>query len=277
MSSLWELSTDTVVTALIVAGISLLALAWLFAGRRRPQNKRNALEQRRLEGRDAEVFVAPTAPSLTTAPPEEDPPSVATANAPAPVAKTVPKPAPPQDIPERAAVTDTNPPRQFEVAAPPEQPPTTESLVEHTLILKPSAAVPPAPKSDVRSDRAAPRSAEQASAMSIAAALIRRDKREAPSSKPSGDAAVPKAPNFTDSDDLTAINGIDEKLAKEMNDLGVRYYDQISDWAPDYAAWVASRLSTPVTSAQRNAWSEEAKALSTQRPAAGPSRASQGR
>ena len=279
MSSLWELSTDTVVTALIVAGISLLALAWLFAGRRRPQSKRSALEQRRLAGREAEVFVAPEAPSLTAAPPAEERPSVARTEAPAPVAEAAPEPATPPNIPQPQAGIDIQPMHQVEVSAPARPPATPEPAAEPTLILKPSAAAPPSadPKPAATPAPAAPRSAEQASAMSIAAALVRHDKRDAPSSKLSEDALQAEPPSCVDGDDLTAIGGIDDKLAKEMNDLGVRYYDQISDWAPDYAAWIASRLSASVTSAQRNAWSEEARALANQPPATGPSHASRGR
>ena len=57
MSSLWDISTDTVVTALIVVGIGILVIAWIFAGRRRPAAT-SELEQRRLAGREAEVVTA---------------------------------------------------------------------------------------------------------------------------------------------------------------------------------------------------------------------------
>ena len=63
MSSLWELSTDNVITILIVICISALAIAWLFAGRSRSKNA-SALERNRLVGREAEEFV-PVAPSIS--------------------------------------------------------------------------------------------------------------------------------------------------------------------------------------------------------------------
>lgn len=274
MSSLWELSTDTVVTTLIVAGISALSLAWLMAGRRQPPARRTALEQRRLEGREAEIYDAPAAPPLRAAIPEMDaelalPQEDIPAPSPEPAWALDPqtlKISPDEKV--EAVLTLRSPSLAREA---PEEPPARSSIP--MLVLEPAVrtpASPPEPKP------AAPLSAQQASAMSIAAALIRHDKR-APAPLESRDHATALQPaSCAGGDDLTAINGIDSKLAKEMNDLGVRYFDQISDWTPDHAAWVASRLSASVTSDQRKAWIVEAKALANQAPAVGSNRASQG-
>ncbi len=108
--------------------------------------------------------------------------------------------------------------------------------------------------------------------MSIAAALVRHDKREV---KP---AAPPKRKLPLESvgsggDDLTTITGIDPIMAKELNDLGIRYFDQFVELSPEHAAWIASRLSTPVTSAQRAAWVAEAHNLIEQPAPVGRSHA----
>lgn len=46
-----------------------------------------------------------------------------------------------------------------------------------------------------------------------------------------------------------------------MNDLGIRYSDQIIAMSPDHEAWITSRLSFTVTIAQSTAWIAEAEAL----------------
>ena len=250
MSSLWDISTDTVVTALIVVGIGTLVIAWIFAGRRRPAAT-SELEQRRLAGREAEVV---TASSYSLA---------------ADTAEPVPHPASSQfhETPALEEFAEVAP-----LAAVEQSDPTL-------LALDPLAEPDPAPELDsppVAAQTATPRSPEQASAMSIAAALVRHDKRDpAPLDEKAQD-VQPQPANCIEGDDLTAITGIDHSLAKEMNDLGVRYFDQISDWSPDHAAWIATRLSSPATNAQRNAWIAEAKVLSGQSPSAGHSRVSHG-
>lgn len=103
-------------------------------------------------------------------------------------------------------------------------------------------------------------SPEKASAISIAAALVRHDKRETAPPKSLSEELPPKS-GCPDGDDLTAIGGIDPELAKELNDLGIRYFDQIITMSPDHAVWIASRLGSTVSSAQRSAWIAEAKAL----------------
>lgn len=241
MSLLWELSTDSVVTALIVVCISSLATAWLFAGRRRPV-KTVALEQRRLAGREADVFVAPAEPF------EVEPlPEPASGEASDDILAAAPQiEAPLSSLQEASEL-------QHNVDA--------DDLLSSQEAPQSSRA-PTQPPPPVEAAPTA-RSAEQASAISIAAALVRHDKREVALSKPPAP-ELPLANITTGGDDLTVINNIDRKLAKELNDLGIRYFDQIVDWSPDHAAWVTSRLSTPVTNAQRTAWIAEAKALTVQ-------------
>lgn len=227
MFSSGELSTDSVVTALIVVSISALAIAWIFAGRRRPV-KEGSLEQRRLAGREAEDFMPPSVP--------------------------LPEAQAPEDIPSEAA--------QVEASLS-----LLQEAVDHQRDAEADAPLPPEdapriPKQSPPATQPPPtvRSAEQTSAMSIAAALVRHDKREvAPSSTPEQEVALESV--STGGDDLTAITGIDRKLAKEMNDLGIRYFDQIVAWSPEYSAWIATRLGSSVTNAQCAAWIAEAKTL----------------
>lgn len=228
MSWLWEISTDSVVTVLIVVCISALAIAWLLAGRRRPA-KRGSLEQRRLAGREAEVYVEPFAPAIEMPSPD-----------PTPVAASVNA-----EAPQKAA--DHQPKAEAETPLPLEKP------------LKPS----PASSTLAKPAQTQPRSTQQANAMSITAALVRHDKRQPSPDAPPAHQPLRKAVS-TGGDDLTAIDGIDAEMAKELNDLGIRYFDQIITWSPDHAAWITSRLSASVTVAQRNAWMAEAKALAEQ-------------
>jgi len=240
MSSLWELSTDTVVTAVIVVGISVLVIAWLLAGPRRPA-KTNVLEEKRRAGREAEVLKAREAHSNSTeaAKPGE-----------------VPRAKPQMQTPERVA-TPKGAPLVLQQPL---------NAAEQATRSKPATPPPPAPHS-----------AEKASAMSIAAALVRHDKRGDAPAKHDAQESAPANLNSAGGDDLTAINGIDRELAAELNDLGIRYFDQIVSWAPEHAAWIFSQLSTPVTREQRIAWIAEAKALSSQAAQDGRSHAGQGR
>lgn len=176
MYSLWEISTDSIVITLIVVCISALAIAWLFAGRRRPP-KGGSLEQRRLEGREADVCETPTAPSLDAPPPE-------------PVAEAVVK-----DTQVEAPLIETPAPeyqRKADADAPfPSERKPKTSIESHSPAISP----------------------EKASAMSIAAALVRHDKREAAPPKPDAK-ELPLGSDSPGDDDLTAIGGIDHKLAK---------------------------------------------------------------
>lgn len=243
MFSLWELSTDTVVTALIVVCISSLAIAWLFAGRRRPV-KNVSLEQLRLEGREADVFAAPSEPIVEASQPE---PASSEAD------DEILAKAPQIEAPQRLLQEDSE--LQHEVRAHDPLPPQEAQQTSH--VPKQS---PPTVEADAPPVALTP---EQASAMSIAAALVRHDKREVVPSRPA--AQEPQlAKASAGGDDLTAITNIDSKLAKELNDLGIRYFEQIVGWSPAHAAWVTSRLSSPVTNAQRAAWTAEAKALTEQ-------------
>lgn len=255
MYSLWDLSTDSVVTTLIVICISALAIAWLFAGRRRPV-KSSELEQRRLEGREAEDLVAPVA-----AEPLQEPDFVEYgAETLGDLQDQMPLSSPLDGVGSPVPSLDKPPPSQTLT----QPPPPAEAMAEASAVAATDGA---------ESQTApTPRSAAQASAMSIAAALVRHDKREVkPPAPPKPE--LPLETAGSGGDDLTAITGIDHKLAKEMNDLGIRYFDQIVEWAPDHAAWIASRLSSPVTSAQRSAWIAEAQALIDQPTPTGRSRA----
>ncbi len=228
MFSVWEVSTDSIVKTLIVVCISALAIAWLFAGRRRPA-KEGSLEQRRLAGREAEIFAAQTAPPVKALGPEPDSEEVVIGTEAVAAQVEAPLPAPAVSFEHpRQASADTLPAEEAPLAVTQSTPP------EH--------------------------SPEKASAISIAAALVRHDKREAAPPNPSSK-EVSLNCDSTGGDDLTAISGIDRKLAKELNDLGIRYFDQIVTMSPDHAAWIASRLSSSITVAQRRAWIEEAKAL----------------
>jgi len=232
MFSVWEISTDSIVTALIVVCISALAIAWLFAGRRNP-SKGGSLEQRRLAGREAEVYAAPPFGALSPEPVSVD--MVEDVQVEAPVTGA-PLPAP-------AAAIDHQHKAEAEVLIPAEP-------AQKAPTLSPPPASAPEPAC----------SPEKASAISIAAALVRHDKREVAPPKPLSK-ELPSKSGGSDGDDLTAITGIDSSLAKELKDLGIRYFDQIITMSPDHAAWIASRLSSPVSSAQRTAWIAEAKAL----------------
>lgn len=225
MFSVWEISTDSVVKVLIAVCISALAIAWLFAGRRR-RPKGGSLEQRRLAGREAEVYATP---SVDAPPPEL-------------VSGDV------------LAGTQVETPL-IEAPMPASVATTAQQLKAEAEILLP---IEETPKAFTQSPLA--NSPEKASAMSIAAALVRHDKREAAPANPTMKELPPKS-DSSGGDDLTAIGGIDRKLAKELNDLGIRYFDQIIAMSPDHGAWIASRLSSTVTSAQRTAWITEAKAL----------------
>lgn len=240
MSSLWELSTDTIVTAVIVVGISFLAIAWLFAGGRKSGKPKTngSLEQRRLEGREAEVIAAQMAPPVVA--PSPDPKPVEKA-------KGISASSPLEGASSHAM---DNAPDNLRV-------PVTGAA----LPLQEIRPAPPAPTQQPP----AIQSAEKTSAMSIAAALVRHDKREvAPVQRPAPAQDTPSAVTSTGGDNLTAIEGIDEEMAKELNDMGIRYFDQIVSWAPEHAAWITSRLSTPVSNTQRMAWSKQAKTLADQ-------------
>lgn len=240
MSSMWELSTDDVVTILIVACISALVVAWVFAGRKNPKKADN-LEAMRLAGREAEAYVAPSVSPL-----------LADVHVPTPnVAET-----------EHAKPDDTKQ----------EDPPESVLLLSEASIPRQTAAetkplLPPAEKK--------PLSIEQSNAISIAAALVRHDKRQ-PATASAQNVEVCRSPvqqpSGAGGDDLTAINGIDQALAGKLNDLGVHYFDQIASWSPEHAGWIASRLGLVSESGPQGAWIARAKALSDQSSGTGPNR-----
>ncbi len=234
MSSMWDMSADTFVTVLISVTVGFLAIAWLFAGRRRPA-QRSGLEHRRLVGREAEDG----SPEGEGREPEEETRTAAV------VADHIKS--------ERSAA-----PEWSETTEQPHPPKPLDPLVlgpARRPVSEPQPATP---------DMQTPRSAEQANAMSIAAALVRHDKREPAPSAQSQQAAAPEPVSNAGGDDLTVIEGIDPNTAKEMNDLGIRYFDQIAGLSPDHATWIESRLSIPITGDQRNRWIAQAKTLTRQ-------------
>lgn len=262
MSSLWELSTDTVVTAVIVVGISMLVIAWLLAGPRRPAQT-SVLEERRRAGREAEDLETSATPpnSAAAAKPDAIPTAKPQMQAPSEEVQTL----------KLAETPKLSPTSQTSAAVEtPKTPPLILQQPKKTAeqAPKPKPATPPPP---------APQSAEKARAMSIAAALVRHDKRGGATAEHDTPEVTPVPISGSGGDDLTAISGIDQELAKELNDLGIRYFDQIVSWAPDHAAWIFTQLSTPVTREQRIAWIAEAKALSSQSAQDGRSHAGQGR
>jgi len=61
-------------------------------------------------------------------------------------------------------------------------------------------------------------------------------------------------------DDLTRINGVGEKLAGLLNELGIYHFDQIAAWSPETVAWVDNYLSFKGR-IERDDWRGQAKAL----------------
>ena len=224
---MWELSTDDIVTTLIVVCISALAIAWLFAGRRSPK-KVDTLEAMRLAGREAEAYVAPVVS-----------PQLAEIHVPTP---TEPEPK------HTSATVPIDSVLQLGEAFSPEN---VDVIVNRSP--------PPAEKK--------PLSVEQSNAISIAAALVRHDKRR-PVSADTQNVEVCKSPVRQSSraggDDLTVINGIDHVLAGKLNDLGIHYYDQIAAWSPGHAGWIATQLGLTSENGPQGAWISHAQALADQ-------------
>ncbi|MBH5323368.1 hypothetical protein [Aurantiacibacter sediminis] len=83
----------------------------------------------------------------------------------------------------------------------------------------------------------------------------------APVSDTTASAAPNIAPAEGESDDLTKINGIGPKLAGLLNDLGVRRFDQISDWNAREVAEVDAHLGNFRGRIDRDKWIEQASLL----------------
>ena len=70
-----------------------------------------------------------------------------------------------------------------------------------------------------------------------------------------------------EADDLTRIRGIDVRLERRLNNLAVRSWHQIAHWTPADVHYFASTLGLG-DSIARDAWSEQAAALSGLAPRA---------
>ncbi len=220
---MWELSTDDIVTTLIVVCISALAIAWLFAGRKSPK-KVDTLEAMRLAGREAETYVTPVVspqPAETHVPTE------------------------PEHTPAAAPIDSVLQPGN--------------AFSPENVDVNVNSSPPPAEQK--------PLSVEQNNAISIAAALVRHDKRR-PVSAETQNVEVCKSPvrqsSHAGGDDLTVINGIDHALAGKLNDLGIHYYDQIAAWSPGHAGWIATQLGLTSENGPQGAWISHAQALGDQ-------------
>lgn len=67
-------------------------------------------------------------------------------------------------------------------------------------------------------------------------------------------------PRPTGADDLKDIEGIDEKIETELNELGIFHYDQISKWSRKNCDWVDKYLNLENRIKEDN-WIEQAKEL----------------
>jgi predicted flap endonuclease-1-like 5' DNA nuclease len=67
-------------------------------------------------------------------------------------------------------------------------------------------------------------------------------------------------PRPTGADDLKEIEGIDEKIESELNELGIFHYDQISKWSRKNCDWVDKYLNLEDKIKEDN-WIEQAKVL----------------
>lgn len=65
-------------------------------------------------------------------------------------------------------------------------------------------------------------------------------------------------------DDLKAINGVDNKIENQLNNMGIFHYDQISKWTQNNCEWVEEYLSLEGQICE-NHWIEQAKDLAAHR------------
>lgn len=63
-------------------------------------------------------------------------------------------------------------------------------------------------------------------------------------------------------DNLMKIKGIDKKVEKDLNNLGIFHFNQIASWSSKNCDWIDEFLSLPGT-AKKNQWVEQAKILET--------------
>jgi predicted flap endonuclease-1-like 5' DNA nuclease len=68
------------------------------------------------------------------------------------------------------------------------------------------------------------------------------------------------SPRPSGKDKLIKIKGIDLKVEKDLNNLGIFHFNQIAAWSNKNCDWVEEFLSLPGT-AKKNQWIEQAKIL----------------
>lgn len=68
------------------------------------------------------------------------------------------------------------------------------------------------------------------------------------------------SPRPSGKDKLIKIKGIDEKVEKDLNKLGIFHFNQIAAWSNKNCDWVEEFLLLPGT-AKKNQWIEQAKIL----------------
>jgi predicted flap endonuclease-1-like 5' DNA nuclease len=68
------------------------------------------------------------------------------------------------------------------------------------------------------------------------------------------------SPRPTGKDKLIKIKGIDLKVEKDLNKLGIFHFNQIAGWSSKNCDWIEEFLLLPGT-AKRNQWIEQAKIL----------------
>ncbi len=82
--------------------------------------------------------------------------------------------------------------------------------------------------------------------------------------------AALKAARDGNPDDLKRIKGVGPKLEKQLHSLGFYHYDQVAAWTSDEAAWVDDNLEGFKGRATRDAWVDQARALSDRSGATNP-------
>jgi predicted flap endonuclease-1-like 5' DNA nuclease len=68
------------------------------------------------------------------------------------------------------------------------------------------------------------------------------------------------SPRPSGKDKLIKIKGIDEKVEKDLNKLGIFHFNQIAGWSNKNCDWIEEFLLLPGT-AKKNQWIEQAKIL----------------
>lgn len=82
------------------------------------------------------------------------------------------------------------------------------------------------------------------------------------SSKLDNKPLVLSSPRSSGKDNLLKIKGIDAKIQKDLNQLGIYHFDQISNWTVKNCDWVEAFLLLPGC-AKDNQWVEQARILET--------------